>query len=89
MPEGWDLGGFDAFGERIGLASRDGFGTCRIAGEGRRSGSGRGGIRGLVTSGEETSDEAGESEGGDFQEAAFGARSRQEMHELGSKVLHG
>ena len=83
MPESGDLGGFDALGE---LGRRCGVWAEGVAGV---VGGAGGCAMGVGASGEETGDEASETEGGDFQEAAFGSRSRQKVHELGSNVRHG
>jgi hypothetical protein len=80
VPESWDLGGFDALGE---LGRRCGVWAQGVAGV---VGSAGGSATGVGASGEETGDEASEAEGGDFQEAAFGARSRQKVHELRLQV---
>jgi hypothetical protein len=83
VPESGDLGGFDALGE---LGRGGGVWAEGVAGVVGGAGGGAAGVR---ASGEETGDEASQAKGGDFQEAAFGARSRQEVHELGSKLLRG
>src|SRR5271154_6264808 len=73
MPEGRDLGCFDA-GWEVWLSAGGYFGL-RV---------GRGGW-GVVAGGEQTSEEAGKAQGGDFNEAAFRAGFRQEGHELRSR----
>jgi len=69
MPEGGNLGRFDALGKLGGLCD----GAVRAEGVGGGSGPGGadGGIGG-VASGEEAGEEAGEAQRGYFKEVAFG-----------------
>jgi hypothetical protein len=75
MPQGGDLGCFDAAGQ-AGGSGRD-VGAKGVAGRGV-----------VITAGEKAGEKASETQGGNFQEAAFGARGGQKRHELGSKALH-
>jgi hypothetical protein len=75
------LGGFDALRELRSCGGGVwGEGVAGVTGCAGR------GAWGVGASGEETGDQASEAEGSDFQEAAFGARSRQEVHELRLQV---
>jgi hypothetical protein len=46
---------------------------------------GGGGVLGVGAAGEEAGKEAGEAQGGNFKEVAFGARGGQKGHEQGSR----
>jgi hypothetical protein len=85
VPEGGDLGRFDALG-KLGAVCHG-----AVWAQGVRSRLGPGGADGgigRVAAGEEAGEEAGEAQGGYFKEVASGARGWQKGHELGSKALH-
>jgi hypothetical protein len=83
MTQGGNLSCFDVWGKLRGLGG--GFRSEGVAGD-----VGAGGADGgVVAAGEQTGEEASETKGSYFQEAAFGTGSRQERHELGSKAVHG
>jgi hypothetical protein len=87
MVESGDLGFVETLG-KAGQSSLRGFWIEGVGGD-WSVGSGSGGVRRLVAAAEQTGEEASEAQGGDLKEIAFGARSRQEGHELGSKVFLG
>jgi hypothetical protein len=89
MVESGDLGFVETLG-KVGELSIGG-GVCvkGVAGGGDAGGGRGGGVRRLVAAREQTGEEASEAQGSDLKEIAFGARSRQKGHELGSKVFHG
>jgi len=79
MPEGGNLCLVQALGELGGLG----------LGGGVEGGGFWGICNGVGAAGEKSCEEAGEAEGSNFNEKAFGTGSRQELHELRSKVVHG
>jgi hypothetical protein len=87
MVQSGDLGFVETFG-KAGQSSLRGVGIEGV-GDDWGVGSGGGGVRRLVAAAEQTGEEASEAQGGDLKEIAFGARGRQERHELGSKVFLG
>ena len=88
MMESGDLGFVETFGKAGQLSFPGGVGIEGVGGDWGVGGGG-GGVGRLVAAAEQTGEQAGEAQGGDLKEIAFGARSRQEGHELGSKVVHG
>ena len=83
VTERGDLSRFNTGGKLLGVGGevwREGV----VAGE-LGVGGGDGGVGVVVAAGEQTGEEASEAKGGYFQEAAFGARRRQERHELSSR----
>jgi hypothetical protein len=88
MMESGDLGFVETLGKAGELSLRGGVWIEGVGGD-WAVGCGGGGVGRLVAAAEQTGEETGEAQGGDLKEIAFGARSRQEGHELGSKVFHG
>jgi hypothetical protein len=88
MMESRDLGLVETFGKAGQLSLRGGVWIEGVGGDWGVGGGG-GGVGGLVAAAEQAGEEASEAQGGDLKEIASGARSRQEGHELGSKVFHG
>jgi hypothetical protein len=87
MMESRDLGLVETFGKADQLSLRGSVWIEGVAGD-WGVGCGGGGVGGLVAAAEQAGKQASEAQGGDLKEIAFGARSRQEGHELGSKVFH-
>jgi len=77
MPEGRDLRRLDACGELIGSGTGGDFGFC--------AGGADDGVWGVVAAGEQTGEEACKAEGSYFEEATFGSRGGEEVHELRSR----
>ena len=84
--ESGDLGFVETFGKAGQLSLRGGVWIEGVGGDWGVGGH-SGDLGRLVAAAEQTGEEAGEAQGGDLKEIAFGARSRQEGHELGSKVF--